>query len=119
MDAILIGLSARQMDIFLKMTYSRDNHSLPMYEQCTEKSTLLKPIKMLSLKGMLLLALIGMNVTDASVKKFEDTTMQLIAPWTDAEHSLACPPQDPRPCPVLSMNAPVISVAVPPETLLI
>ena len=75
--------------------------------------------RMSSLTGVLFLALIGMHLTDASVKKFEDNTMQLIAPWTDAEHSLACPSQDPRPCPVLSMNAPVISVAVPSETVLI
>ena len=46
----------------------------------------------------------------AYVETLADNTRVLTAPWTDADHSEACPASDPRICPVLALDNPAIIV---------
>ena len=46
----------------------------------------------------------------AYVETLADNTRVLTAPWTDADHSEACPASDPRICPVLALDNPAIVV---------
>ena len=46
----------------------------------------------------------------AYVETLADNTRVLTSPWTDADHSEACPASDPRICPVLALDNPAIIV---------
>jgi len=48
--------------------------------------------------------------TGGEVITLADGTKQLTAPWTEVEHTTACPNSDPRPCPVLLLNNPAVSI---------
>lgn len=56
------------------------------------------------------LCLFAMGPAEGGVVTLGDGSKQLTAPWTDAEHSIACPNSDPRPCPVLSLNSPAVNI---------
>ena len=60
-----------------------------------------------------------MRQAGASVETLDDGTKMLHAPWTDADHSVACPNPDSRPCPVLVLNNPAVFIQSQEEQVLL
>ena len=56
------------------------------------------------------LNIFAVGPAEGGVVTLPDGSKQLTAPWTDAEHTTACPNSDPRPCPLLVLNNPAVNI---------
>jgi len=60
----------------------------------------------------MLLSALAVRPSGADLETLDDGTPMLVAPWTEQEHSTACPSPDPRICPVLTLNNPTRAVFI-------
>jgi hypothetical protein len=66
-----------------------------------------------------LLAVMIVSSTEAAVTKLSDGRFELAAPWTDEQHTTACPNPDPRICPVMAMDVPAMVIRSQDESVVL
>ena len=89
----------------------------PRYRRCRDSSSARRATS--AAAAAVALVLLNVASSEAAVTQLPDGRFELAAPWTDAQHTTACPNPDPRICPVLAIDVPAMAINSQDESVVL